>query len=200
MVYAAIRLLGLCLLCGAAMAQTKTAYVTDILRLGLYDNPDASGRPFQTLVSGTKLTILDRVPNYAHVETPDGHEGWVKSAFLVDDKPAQLKVAEMQAQVDELQAQVQDLEAAKQDAERKSARLSRQMADSTDAKAAVQSTLGRLKRENDAYATRLDAYRHSLPLTWVLAALALALLGGFTAGLWWLDARIRRRHGGFRVY
>jgi SH3 domain protein len=200
MAYATIRFVGLFLLCGAALAQTNTAYVTDILRLGLYDNPEASGRPLQTLVSGTKLTILNRVPNFAHVETPDGHEGWVKSAFLVSDKPAQLRVSEMQAQLDKLQAQVQDLTAAKQQAERKAERLSRQMADSTDAKAAVQETLGRLKRENDAYATRLNSYRHSLPLPWVLAALAIALLGGFTAGLWWLDARIRKRHGGFRVY
>lgn len=200
MTHAAIRTLALLLLCSAAMAQTKTAYVTDILRLGLYQNPDASGRPLQTLVSGTKLTILDSVTNFAHVKTPDGQEGWVKSAFLVDDKPAQLRVAEMQAQVDKLQAEVKDLTAAKQQAEDKAGHLSSQMADSTDAKAAVQATLGRLKRENDAYATRLNAYRHSLPLTWVVAALAIALLAGFTAGLWWLDARIRKRHGGFRVY
>lgn len=200
MAYSAIRILGLFLLSSTVMAQTKPAYVTDILRLGLYDNPQAQGQPVQTLVSGTKLTVLDRVPNFAHVKTSDGVEGWVKSAFLVDDKPAQLRVAEMQAEVDQLKAEVTQLETAKQQAQSEAARLGRQMADSKDAKAAVQATLGRLKRENDAYAARLSSYRRSLPLTWVLAALPIALLGGFMGGLWWLDARIRKRHGGFRVY
>jgi hypothetical protein len=37
-------------------------------------------------------------------------------------------------------------------------------------------------------------------LPWVAAALVVALVAGFVAGLWWLDATIRRRHGGFRVY
>ena len=32
------------------------------------------------------------------------------------------------------------------------------------------------------------------------AALLVTLAAGFVAGLWWLDALIRRRHGGFRVY
>jgi len=30
--------------------------------------------------------------------------------------------------------------------------------------------------------------------------LVVSLVAGFLAGLWWLDALIRRRHGGFRVY
>lgn len=199
MVYA-LRVLALTLFCGAAMAQTTTAYVTDILRLGLYDSPDASGHPVQTLVSGTRLTVLAKVPNFAQVQTPDGHEGWVKSAFLVADKPAQLRVAEMQAQVNDLQSQLKNLQQAKQEAEQQSARLGKQMADSKDSRAAVQATLGRLKRENDAYATRLEIYRHSVPLTWAAGALGFALVAGFAAGLWWLDARIRKRHGGFRVY
>lgn len=196
----ALRVLTLTLFCGAAMAQTTTAYVTDILRLGLYDNPNASGHPLQTLVSGTRLTILEKVPNFARVQTPDGHEGWVKSAFLVADKPAQLRVAQMQAQVNSLQSQVSDLQQAKQKAEQQSARLGKQMADSKDSRAAVQATLGRLKRENDSYAARLEIYRHSVPLTWAAGAFGLALAAGFVAGLWWLDARIRKRHGGFRVY
>jgi hypothetical protein len=60
--------------------------------------------------------------------------------------------------------------------------------------------LGRLKRENETYEARLESYRGSLPMPWVAAALLVALVGGFASGLWWLDALIRRRHGGFRTY
>lgn len=196
----AIRLLLPLLVSAAAFAQTETAYVTDILRLGIYRSPDASGRPFKTLVSGTELTVLERVPNFAHVRTADGQDGWVKSAFIVTDKPAQLRVAEIEAELDGLRAEVGDLKEAKLHAERESARLSKQMADRTDSAEAIQSTLGSLKRENEDYEARLERYRYSVPLTWVAAAIGLALVAGFVAGLWWLDASIRRRHGGFRVY
>jgi len=64
----------------------------------------------------------------------------------------------------------------------------------------MQVNLERLEAENRVYEERLEAYRYSLPLLWVIPALVVALTGGFLAGLWWLDARIRRRHGGFRVY
>jgi SH3 domain protein len=196
----AIRLLLPLLVSAAALAQTETAYVTDILRLGIFHSPDASGRPFKTLVSGTELTILERVPNFAHVRTADGQDGWVKSAFLVTDKPAQLRVAEMESELDSLRAELGDLKEAKRHAEGESARLSKQMADRTDSAEAIQSTLGSLKRENEDYEARLERYRYSVPLSWVAAAIGLALVAGFVAGLWWLDASIRRRHGGFRVY
>jgi hypothetical protein len=39
-----------------------------------------------------------------------------------------------------------------------------------------------------------------LPWPWVLGAVVVALAGGFLAGYWWLDAAIRRRYGGFKVY
>ena len=38
------------------------------------------------------------------------------------------------------------------------------------------------------------------PVVWVIVALVVTLVGGFAGGLWWLDALIRRRHGGFRIY
>jgi len=37
-------------------------------------------------------------------------------------------------------------------------------------------------------------------LQWFLGSLFVALVIGFIAGLTWLDKRIRRRHGGFRIY
>lgn len=58
----------------------------------------------------------------------------------------------------------------------------------------------RLEAENRAYGERLARYRTTLPIGWVLLAVALAGAAGFASGLWWLDAAIRRRHGGFRVY
>ena len=78
--------------------------------------------------------------------------------------------------------------------------LARSVAASKDSAEAMHEAVGKLERENAAYAARLDNYRASLPMPWVAAALLVTLIGGFAGGLWWLDALVRRRHSGFRVY
>ena len=83
-------------------AAAETAYVTDNLRLGLYDSESVSGRAAQTLESGQEMEILLRATNVANVRLPDGTTGWVKSAYLVDEKPAKLIVAETAAERDAL--------------------------------------------------------------------------------------------------
>ena len=48
------------------------------------------------------MEILIRDRNYANVRLPDGTEGWVKAAYLVDEKPAKLIVTETLAERDRL--------------------------------------------------------------------------------------------------
>jgi SH3 domain protein len=186
--------------CFMAPAAAQTAYVTDSLRLGLHHAEDTSDRPFENLVSGTALEVLERNANYAHVRTPGGQEGWVKSAYLVEQKPAALRVAELESELASVRGEVDQVRNARSTAEEELHRLGKQVAATTGSSDAIQEALGRLKRENEAYEARLDSYRGSLPLPWVGAALVVTLVAGFVAGLWWLDALIRRRHGGFRIY
>ena len=174
-------------------------YVTDSLRLALYRSDDTSDKPLLNLVSGAEVDVLERNASLARVRTPAGDEGWVKAAFLVPEKPAQLRVAELEAELAGLRSEAAESHNART-VDEASDRVARPMATSKDPNAAMNEALGRLKRENAAYEERLESYRGSLPLPWVVAALALALVGGFAGGLWWLDALIRRRHGGFRVY
>jgi len=184
----------------AAPALAETAYVTDSLRLGLYRSDDTSEKPIVNLVSGTPLEVLDRSTGYAHVRTPDGEEGWVKAAYLVDDKPAQLRVAELEAELAGLRGEVDRVRNTHSNAEEELTRLGKQVAVSSESNGAMQDTVGRLQHENEAYEVRLETYRGSVPLPWVGGALFVAIVGGFVGGLWWLDALIRRRHGGFRIY
>ena len=187
------------LICSTA-ARAETAYVTDILRLGLHRADDTSDRAFLNLVSGTPLEVLERNGSYAHVRIPDGQAGWVNANYLVNEKPAQLRVAELEAELAGLRSEVDHARDARSSAEEELDRIGKQSAVTAESSTELQDTLGRLKRENEAYEARLDTFRGSLPLPWVAAALLVTLAGGFAAGLWWLDALIRRRHGGFRVY
>lgn len=80
-------------------AYVETAYVTDLLALGLHQADDASDPAFAELASGTELEILERTVSHARVRARDGREGWVEAAYLVSAKPAQLRIVEAQAQL-----------------------------------------------------------------------------------------------------
>jgi SH3 domain protein len=182
------------------LLSAETAYVTDILRLGLHRAEDTSDQPFRNLVSGTELDVLARTTNFARVRTADGQEGWVKSAYLVLDKPAQLRVAETEAELGSLRAELEIAKAAQLAAEQQLAQIAHQ-ADAVEASSgAVEATLTRLKDENAAFEQRLELYRGSVPILWVLGALGVTLVAGFAGGLAWVDYASRRRHGGFRIY
>jgi hypothetical protein len=157
--------LGFALLAAAAAWPQETRYVTDVLELGVHRAADTSDEAFRDLVSGTEVTVLEQGPDFSRVRMADGEEGWVRSLYLTEERPARTEVAELEARVGMLEQ-----------------------------------ALAELERENQAYFERFESYRGTLPWLWVLGALIVALGGGFLAGYWWLDARIRRRYGGFKVY
>jgi hypothetical protein len=182
-----------------AAAAQETLYVTDSLQLGLFGSSEATGQPIRNLVSGTELTVLERIPNFVRVRTADGDEGWVKSAFLVSEKPARLRIAEADARIAELEQALEDAASASDGAEVGTAIPA--AAGIVTAPAPVDAALvARLEQENAAYVERLERYRGALPWPWVAGAIAVALGAGIYLGYCWLDASIRRRYGGFRVH
>ena len=181
-------------------ALAETAYVTDQLRLGLHRAADTSDRSFRTLQSGQELEILSQTRNYAQVRLPDGTIGYVKVAYLVTDKPATLLVAETQAEKDRLQLELEERMAQFAEPAATIKALEQQVAEQRAALDDGNRRLAELVEQNEHYVNRQDQYRNSLPVRWVIGATSVCLLAGFLAGLWWIDYRSRRRHGGFRVY
>ena len=181
-------------------AIAETAYVTDQLRLGLHRAEDTSDRSFRTLESGQEVEILSQNRNYANVRLPDGTVGYVKVAYLVTDKPAALIVAETQAENEKLQ---QELVRTKSQFAGPAATidvLERQVAEQHAALDEGNRRVAELRAQNEDYLSRQEQYRHSLPVSWVIGATSVCLLAGFLGGLWWVDYRSRKRHGGFRIY
>ena len=183
-----------------ALAAAETAYVTDTLQLGLHRAADTSDRPFRSLDSGQELEILSRTTYYANVRLSDGTEGYVKAGFLVSDKPARLIVAETMAERDRVAAELEDarrafaapaatIDALRQEAADLQARLD-----------ASEAQFVEISDENEELRQRQGQYKHSMPLRWVAGATGACLLGGFLLGLWWVDHRSRKRHGGIRIY
>ena len=178
----------------------ETAYVTDNLRLGLYEAEDTSGRPTRMLESGQAMEVLTRDRNYANVRLPDASEGWVKTAYLVDDKPAKLIVAEITAERDGLLAELEETKQAFA-APAATIEVLRNDALSFDTQLAESAaTITALEEENASIRGLKEQYKGSLPLSWVAIAIGVCLIAGILLGMWWVDRQSRMRHGGIRIY
>lgn len=195
------QLLLCCILCvWGSGALAETAYVTDNLRLGLHKQSDTRDRAFRILDSGQEMEILERDSLYALVRLPDGVQGYVKTGYLVDDKPAKLIVAEVMAERDSLSQELKGTKSAFAGSAGRIAELESQVTELSTSLNAGRASISQLTEENTEFRDRLSLYRLSLPWPMVLGAALVALVLGFVAGMWWIDHRSRRRHGGFRIY
>ncbi len=98
---------------GNAQAQTndnlQERYVTDQLRLSLYEQADQRSKVIQLLSSGDKLVVDEIAGPYASVLTSQGNRGWVKRGFLVSDPTAGLLLAEMDKKNKKLEQELERL-------------------------------------------------------------------------------------------
>ena len=195
-----MRIAFLLLVITSTAALAETAYITDNLRLGLHRAADTSDRAFETLESGQELEILTRDRNYAHVRLPDGAEGYVKAAYLVTEKPAKLIVMESQQEAAAVKSELDSLKEAFAAPAATIERLTADLGQSQEFASQQEARVDELAAEVDDFRSRQDAYKYSLPFKWVGGAMLVCLLGGFLAGLWWVDMRSRKRHGGIRIY
>ena len=182
------------------LVAAETAYVTDTLQLGLHQAEDTSDRPFRNLDSGQEMEVLSRTRYYANVQLPDGTTGYVKAGFLVSNKPAKLIVAETAAERDRI---AQELEETRQAFAAPAATIDSLRLQAADLQARLddsEAAAGKLGEENSSLRNRQSQYKHSLPLQWVIGAIGACLIGGILLGVWWVDRRSRRRHGGIRIY
>ncbi len=182
------------------LAAAETGYVTDRLMLGLHQAEDTSDRPFRSLESGTRFEVLSRDRLYAHVRLEDGTEGYVKAAYVVYEPPAKLIVNQSQAQVERLTAELEEAKAAFAEPAAVIDSLKAERDTLASELAAARQRADELEADNARHQSRAERYQYSLPYTWVGGAIGVCLVAGFLAGLWWVDHRSRRRHGGIRIY
>ncbi len=93
-----------------AMTSVQAAHITDKLLVGLYAQPKSGIQPSKVLPSGTPLEVLERKDAYSKVRLGDGKEGWVKSVYISNEKPARAMLLELQAKTSTLQNKLRDAE------------------------------------------------------------------------------------------
>ncbi len=179
--------------------QAETAYVTDQLQLGVHMQADTSDRAFAKIKSGDRVEMSEENRFYARVRIPDGRTGWVKKTYLVTEKPAFLRLTEVEQERDKALSKLESLTSSLSDREARVSEIEAQVA-SREAKAASEAVeLEQLRVENVDLAASLEAYAFSVPGKLFFAASAACLVIGFLLSWWWLDFRSRSRHGGFRL-
>ena len=206
-----------CLLC-AGLAQS--AYITDKLLTGLYENPSSSGKPIKLLGSGSALEVLESEGSFQRVRLADGVEGWVNRSYVTEDKPAQAMLQEAQMRISELEGQLAasasadcpEVDTAPAEVEAKDVEPDSgpvAVAPAQDCED-VQSRLEGLRRRVAEAAQLLggEADQAAVPVTavhadwrhyWPWFGMIAALLGGVFLGTAYVKFRVRQRFGGIQL-
>ena len=191
-----------------------SAHITDKLLAGLYAQPNSLKEPTQLLPSGTPLELISEKNGFVKVQLVDGQEGWVEKRFLSSDKPAKVRLLELQSKYRQLQGKLDGAEQAltslsqaqkpvstiEPEAAQRLETVALELAKARDK---IQQ-LERLLNQHDALApakqSNNDEEAPSL-LVWAtkLLVLVLTLLGALLIGMRVEAARQLRRHGGFRL-
>jgi SH3 domain protein len=192
-------------------------YVTDQLRLSLYQDASSQSKVLKLLRSGDKLIVDEIRGPYALVTAPDGTHGWVKRGFLVSNPTASIRLLEEQQKsanlfdeleklgnskvvidayekdMDDLVAKIEDLEASKRDANETIASLQQEI-------------VAAQQQEDDSQLPQSELpsadLRDTLRIYWKIIAssvLAIVLLTFLVSKLI-IEARIKSRFHGIKIW
>jgi SH3 domain protein len=183
----------------------ETLYVTDTLRLSLYQEPGGNAEVIKLMTSGDALEVLEKKGAYARVRTAQGEEGWAKLGFLVAEKPAVLIIEEAEAEKARLQSQIDTLRAANDgslerrlgELEAEVSRLNDELEEATEARDEAQARVASLEELLNPSSESDRRLRRGLIAA---GALAVMVLIGFVIGLKVMAGRVRRRFGGMKVW
>lgn len=193
-------------------------YVTDQLRLSLYQSADAKSKVLRLLSSGDKLDVKEEAGPYARVVTTEGEEGWVKRGFLQSDPTAINQVEGLEAEMQKMQAELErtaDSRAVIEAEQLKNTELLQQQQDlqlqieqQATAQQAWQQQIDEAKAERDQAIERMEdlkskpdpiislkAYGGKLMLLGLVVLIVGVLIGKLMA-----ESRIRRRFHGVKVW
>lgn len=84
------------LLVAASAAAQETLFVTDQLRITVRSGPSTGNKVIAMAETGDKMILLGSKPDgWSLVRLPDGKEGWALTRFLQKERPAKLRLAEL---------------------------------------------------------------------------------------------------------
>ena len=197
------------------------AYVTDSLQLRVYVSADASSEVLQTIDSGDSIEVFATENGFSKVTTYDGTEGWVKSAFLVEEPPAKLLYYSVGEKNKELEAEIETLKNNLQNATEASSESTQVNTNEKDANLIneLKAQLEQHQQSNQALQNQLDENNANITtqterstnaspavsldkaknMKWLYTGSAVFLLLGLLLGVKISTWRMRKRLHGFSI-
>lgn len=190
-------------------------YVTDKLRLSLYKEDNSGSGTIRLLISGDVVYVLERSGPYSKVRTEDGTLGWVKNGFLQNPMTSTYKLLEEQNKNAKLEKQLEkyaDTEAMVQQYEKSIDQLKIEKSLIQQDTDLLQQQLDTLAEDKTVLQKKLDSSLNNemspeeilnqLKQYWHILALSLLLifLIGFYLGKQIIEAKVRRRFQGIKVW
>ena len=99
-------------LCACILAHSAhAAYVVDRLLVAIHEDRTPQSAIVQVVPTGSPIEVLSVDTHYAQVRTSDGVTGWVDNSYITEEKPAELRLTELQDTVSERIQALADAEA-----------------------------------------------------------------------------------------
>lgn len=208
---------------------TATTFVTDKLIIDVYAEHFATSSVVTNIPTGTPVKVLQEQGDYTEISTQDNITGWVLSKYLSVERPIQLEYVQLITKYNTLQEKLKAIEPelAKNRKLRKKlksvAKLRKNLVASQEEIKRLQDTIAAkdqtlanavlppddqppiqaLTPQPAGMLVALDIESLLKPTPMAAAAIAL-LVSTFILGIFigyrWLDRKIRKRHGGIRLY
>ena len=189
----------------------ETLYVGDTLRIGVRPEPSKNLPSISIIKTGASVEVLERNKSYAKVRTQSGVEGWVKSAYLTKNTPANNKLKIANNKIKTLEQKLTEL---------------KNSGDKTTSKAQadLQATIQQLQIEKNTMMKEIEALKIN-PVTnietnnkmkqefagidlaalnkdllyIILGATFAVLILGFMVGVSWYKQQVTKRLGGLSI-
>ncbi|MDJ0881711.1 MAG: TIGR04211 family SH3 domain-containing protein [Gammaproteobacteria bacterium] len=193
----------------------EVKYVTDKLRLSLYKGSNDKSGTLKLLVSGDVLDVLEKRGPYSRVRTREGDLGWVKNGFLVSTPTASFQLLEEQKKNEILAKQIEqysDTKTLVEDYETTISKISEDFSNTQQELNETREALDDLKQDNDDLTAQIEANQQGKFSTadlivlmkqfWYLVVLTMIILfvSGFLLGKQVIEAQVRRRFQGVKVW
>lgn len=109
--YTALFIIALLVLTVGQSALAETRYVSDKLIISMREGRSPGSPAVAFLVAGTPVEVLEVAENHLLVKIANGQQGWVRSKYILKQRPKTMIIKELEAKIEELENQIESMEA-----------------------------------------------------------------------------------------
>ena len=91
-------------------AWADTRYVSDRLIISMREGQSPGSPAVAFLVAGTPVEVLEEADEYLFVKIANGQEGWVKSKYILAQRPKSMIINDLNSRITELEGQIQSMQ------------------------------------------------------------------------------------------